>query len=117
MTPIAVPARNGAAGRLRRLEGEFLRPHGRTILLALAGMFASALLLLPVPVVQGRVLDRLVAAEGADSGGPPPALAAEVLGALAVSACCLLGRVALGWKVAAAMTRVSLEVVRALTDA
>src|SRR5437763_16116032 len=52
--------RSSGLSRLRRLEGEFLRPHRRIVLLALAGMFVQSLLLLPIPLLQGMVLDRLV---------------------------------------------------------
>ncbi len=97
---------------LRRLEAAFLRPHRSALLLALGGLLLQALLALPVPIAQGRVLDRLVAV------GPSADGLAEMLAtALAVTAACLLARAALGWRVGAVMTRISLEVVKELTDA
>jgi ABC-type multidrug transport system fused ATPase/permease subunit len=97
---------------LRRLEAVFLRPHRPALLLALGGMLLQALLALPVPIAQGRVLDRLVAVGPSADG-----LAGMLATALAVTAACLLARAALGWRVGAVMTRISLEVVKELTDA
>src|SRR5207248_3626009 len=99
--------------RLRRLEGEFLRPYRPAVLAALALMLVQSLLLLPVPLLQGWVLDSFVSGGPAGHGG----LAWLIAGALALSVLCHLGRMALAWRAAAIMTRVSLEVVRALTDA
>jgi ABC-type multidrug transport system fused ATPase/permease subunit len=85
-----------------------LAPHLAALALATAGLLLQSMLLLPVPVVQGRVLDRLVTStEGV--AGPI---------AWAMSACvgCLLLRAGVGWLTASAMQRVSLEVVRELTD-
>ena len=50
---------------LRRLEAEFVRPHRRAVLLALAGMLLQSALLLPVPLAQGW----------ASTGSPGPATA------------------------------------------
>jgi ABC-type multidrug transport system fused ATPase/permease subunit len=99
---------------LLRLAGGFLRPHRVALALALAGMLLQSLLLLPVPLLQGWVLDRLAdgAREHAGAG-----LTAVVALALAASVGCYLLRAAVGWSVAATMHRVSLEVVRDLTDA
>ena len=47
---------------LRRLEAEFLRPYRRAIGLGLLGLLTQSVLLLPVPLLQGWVLDKLVAA-------------------------------------------------------
>ncbi len=69
---------------------------------------------MPVPVLQGRVLDRLI---GPRPGDDAAALTWLVLGVFAASAGCHFGRAALSWRASAAMTRVSLEVVRDLTDA
>jgi ABC-type multidrug transport system fused ATPase/permease subunit len=109
---------------LRRLASEFLRPHRSAILLALAGMLVQSMLLLPVPLLQGWVLDRLTplftGRPAADLPSRPQAggaLGWMVAGALALSVLCHLGRMALAWRASAVMTRVSLEVVRALTDA
>jgi ABC-type multidrug transport system fused ATPase/permease subunit len=97
---------------LRRLEATFLRPHRLTLLLALGGMLLQALLALPVPIALGRVLDWFVAGGSCANG-----LAGMLYTALAVTSACLLARAALGWRVGVMMTRVSLEVVRGLTDA
>ncbi len=105
--PTALPPRP-----LRRLESAFLRPYRLTLLLALGGMLVQALLALPIPVVQGRVLDRLVAGGSAADG-----LDGMLMTALLVTAACLVGRAALGWGIGSVMARVSLEVVRDLTDA
>src|SRR5439155_20422896 len=97
-----------ALARLCRLEAQFLRPHRRVILLALAGMFLQSALLLPIPLLQGWVIDRLVALSQAAAD------AAEttriILIALGASVACYGGRTALAWKVTAVMSRVSLEV-------
>lgn len=78
--------------------------------LALFGMLTQSLLLLPVPLVQGWILDRLLAA---DRSG----LVVQILVALGVMLGCHLFRGGIGYLVGATMTRVSLEVVRDLTDA
>ncbi len=81
-------------------------------------MLAQSLLLLPVPLLQGWVLDRLAPlCTGRASQGDPARLAWPIGGAMGVAVLCHLARMALAWKASAAMTRVSLEVVRSLTDA
>jgi ABC-type multidrug transport system fused ATPase/permease subunit len=80
-------------------------------------MLLQSLLALPVPLLQGWVLDRIVPVLG---GARPAEVAPHgglIAGALAASVLCLLARAALAWKVAAVMARVSLEIVRDLTDA
>src|SRR4051812_3801168 len=108
------PVRNIApVRRLWLLEGRFLRPHRRTIACAALGMFASSLLLLPIPFMQGLLTDRLIERlieteerhEFAVEAGRIIALI------LAASIGCYLVRTALAWKIAATMSRVSLEVV------
>jgi ABC-type multidrug transport system fused ATPase/permease subunit len=101
-------------GRLRRLEAQFLRPHRVTLLAALAGMFLQSLLLLPIPLLQGAVVDRLVRPPADPAALGLPGL---IVAAFAGSVACLLARALLSWRVSVAMTRVSLEVVRELTDA
>jgi ABC-type multidrug transport system fused ATPase/permease subunit len=115
-----LPARRALLGRLGRLEAQFVKPYRPAILLALVGMIVQSVLLLPIPVFQGRVLDRL----GELAGGRDGLSAAEaatavrlILAALGASVVCYLGRMALAWKGAETMSRVSLEVVRGLTDA
>src|SRR3984957_15850893 len=44
---------------LRRFEAEFLRPYRGAILLGLLGLVVQSVLLLPVPLLQGWVVDRL----------------------------------------------------------
>jgi ABC-type multidrug transport system fused ATPase/permease subunit len=101
------------AARLRRLDAEFLRPHRRSVLLALAGMFLGSLFLLPVSLVQGWMLDRLLGGLQDD----PSAATNLILGTLVIVLACHLGRMFLVWRGQAIMNRVSLEVVRELTDA
>ncbi len=102
--------------RWRRLHAEFLRPHQRAILFALLGMFVGSLLLLPVSLVQGWTLDRLLQAMQADPR-EGAALVTWIGLALAVCLGCHLARMVLIWRGHAVMNRVSLEVVRELTDA
>jgi ABC-type multidrug transport system fused ATPase/permease subunit len=97
--------------RLRRLESEFLRPHRRILVVALVGMLVQSLLLLPIPLLQGRVLDRLI--HSSEASGIYVLIAVGFLG----SAACYLARALLSWRVSLAVARVSLEVVRELTDA
>lgn len=101
------------AARLRRLDAEFLRPHRRSIILALAGMFLGSLFLLPVSLVQGWMLDRLLDGMQHD----PSAATNLILGTLGIVLVCHLSRMLLVWRGQAIMNRVSLEVVRELTDA
>jgi ABC-type multidrug transport system fused ATPase/permease subunit len=98
------------------LDAEFLRPHRRAILFALVGIFLGSLLLLPVTLLQGWALDQLIAA----AEGPardPSYLTRLILVALGAALGCHLARMLLVWRGHAVMNRVSLEVVRELTDA
>src|SRR5689334_16152500 len=106
----------GAAGlgRLRSLEARFLSPYRGAMALALAGMLAQSALLLPVPLVQGWVLDRLLAGLGPGGYGARAGLARAIVAGLGAIAALHLGRMALGWRALATMNRVSLEVVRGL---
>jgi ABC-type multidrug transport system fused ATPase/permease subunit len=83
--------------------------------MALVGLLVQSLLLLPVPVLQGRVLDRVVPAMG--GAGPAGSAVPMILVALAAMVACHVGRTVLGWAFAARMSRVSLEVVREVTEA
>lgn len=108
------------AARFRRLHGGFLRPHRRAILLALAGMLVGSLLLLPVALLQGWALDQLLAGGGwrvAGGGENLTSPATALLLALGAAIGCHLVRMVLVWRGQAVMNRVSLEVVRELTDA
>jgi ABC-type multidrug transport system fused ATPase/permease subunit len=107
---------HSALGQLRRLEARFLKPHRRAIALALGGMLLQSALLLPIPLLQGGVVDRLVSLRDLPPSDSGPVLVA-ILVALAASVACYLARTGLAWWVANTMTRVSLEVVRVLTDA
>lgn len=102
MTPVQHP--------FHQLEAAFIRPYRWTLLLALGGMLGQALLALPIPVVQGRVLDRLLSDDSTD------ALGGLTETAVVVTALCLAGRAILAWRVGVVMVRVSLEVVKDLTD-
>jgi ABC-type multidrug transport system fused ATPase/permease subunit len=103
-----------AFAHLRTLEARFLKPHRRAIALALAGMLIQSALLLPIPLLQGSVVDRLV-----DLGHTPvrAPVTSAILVALGASIVCYLAKTGLAWWVAGTMTRVSLVVVRMLTDA
>ena len=69
MDVLSLPTfRTTGIARLRRLEADFLRPHRCILLLALGGMLVQSLLLLPIPLLQGMVLDRLVSATAETSG-------------------------------------------------
>ena len=46
---------------IRRFEAEFLRPYRGMIFLGLLGLFLQAIMLLPIPLLQGWVVDRLIA--------------------------------------------------------
>ncbi len=104
----------------RRVEAEFLRPHRSAMALALAGMLAQSMLVLPAPLLQGWVVDRLVPMF-ADGSFQPPGdggrLSRMIALALAATVAVHLARMALGWKVASITARVALEAVRELTDA
>jgi ABC-type multidrug transport system fused ATPase/permease subunit len=108
---------HSAVGQLWRLEARFLGPHRRTVVLALAGMLVQSALLLPIPLLQGRVVDRLVGLGETPPRSEPAEVAWAVLIALAASVACYLGKAGLAWWVAGTMSRVSLDVVRVLTDA
>ena len=105
-----VPRSKASRDRIRRLASQYVRPHRVVIAMALVGMLAQSLLLLPVPMLQGWVLDRVMPAK---SGSATP----MILLALAAMVACHVGRTVLGWAVAARMSRVSLEVVREVTEA
>ncbi|HEY7314489.1 MAG TPA: ABC transporter ATP-binding protein [Gemmataceae bacterium] len=83
---------------------------------ALAAMFLGSLLVLPVSLLQGWMLDRLIAGTQGQGGEFASLTAALLLASGAVIACHLL-RMGLVWRGQAMMNRVSLEVVRELTDA
>ena len=47
------------ARRLRKLEAAFLRPYRGSIAVAMGAILLQSLLLLPLPWLQGQVIDRL----------------------------------------------------------
>ncbi|MDB5350180.1 MAG: putative multidrug export ATP-binding/permease protein [Planctomycetota bacterium] len=105
---------------LGRVESEFLRPHRIAMLGALVVMLVQSLLALPIPLLQGWAVDQLLPLfrlgeirTSADNGR----LAGLLAAVLASSVACHAGRMLLGWKAAAIMSRVALEAVRDLTDA
>lgn len=94
---------------LRRLERQFLRPYRGRFAACLLALLLQSALLLPIPILQGRVLDRLVAAVGAaPSASRPGAFLALALGSIVA---CHLARSVLAWWVAAETGRISQEVV------
>jgi ABC-type multidrug transport system fused ATPase/permease subunit len=100
--------------RLKKLEGAFLRPYRRHVAIAVAAMLVQSLLLVPLPWLQGWVIDRLMNIGGGGTGDAP--LQWLLVAAAVIPLVCLLGRMALGWFSGGLMNRVSLEFVRALTD-
>lgn len=99
-------------GSIRRFEAAFVRPYRLTLLAAAGAVLLQALLALPVPVVQGRLLDHLLS-----PAGSPADLAEPLRDAVVATVLCLAARGFIGWRVGVVMNRVSLEVVRELTGA
>ena len=54
------PTEKTSRSVLRRFEAEFLRPYRGPILLGLLGLLFQSVLLLPIPLLQGWVVDQLV---------------------------------------------------------
>ncbi len=122
---------------LRRFEAEFLRPYRGMILLGLLGLLIQSLMLLPIPLLQGWVVDRLVAYCQVDgralssespsttisvmapaSSGPSRSSIIRAIAAAFAATIALLGaRTILAWRIAAMMGRISQEVVVALRGA
>src|SRR5688572_11300195 len=102
------------------LERAFLREHRAAAVWSLAAMLVQSLLLLPVPWLQGTILDRLVsqarAAAAPDNAGTMFPLSWLIGAALAAAVVCHVGRTFLGWAAGTLMSRAALEVVRVLTD-
>jgi ABC-type multidrug transport system fused ATPase/permease subunit len=134
-TPDPVPIPTPAL--LRRFEAEFLRPYRGMIVLGLLGLLVQSLLLLPIPLLQGWVVDQLVTycqvdgrplsfgapsttipAVAPTSGGPSrSSIIRAISGALAATIALLVARTILAWRIAAMMGRISQEVVVALRGA
>jgi ABC-type multidrug transport system fused ATPase/permease subunit len=105
---------------LRRFEAEFLRPYRGAILLGLFGLLVQSVLLLPIPLLQGWVVDRLVAyyrARPAQASQAQASIARAIGLALACTSLLYVARSLLAWKIAAMMGRISQEVVVALRGA
>jgi ABC-type multidrug transport system fused ATPase/permease subunit len=95
---------------LKRFHADFLRPHRRALTLAMLALLLQAGLALPIPFVQGQLLDQLLES----SSGPDDLMRSIGVAAVGITAC-LAVRGALGWQAASTMNRVGLEVVRELT--
>ena len=109
-----------AGDRLRRLVREFLHPHRATVGWALLGLMIQSALMLPIPVLQGVVIDHLVAL-ARRTATPFPVeqdrAVRLIAWVFAASVACHLGRMALSWSVARAIGRASQELVVALRGA
>lgn len=116
---------------LRRFDAEFLRPYRWPIALGLFGLLVQSVLLLPIPLLQGWVVDRLVGyvrASGA-GGTQTPVIDPSVVEAARAAAARAIGlalaatiglhaiRTLLAWRIAAMMGRISQEVVVAMRGA
>jgi ABC-type multidrug transport system fused ATPase/permease subunit len=108
---------------LLRLEADFLRPYRGAIAVGLVGLLVQSVLLLPVPLLQGWVVDRLVALAatregiaGADAA-TRAAIGRAIALALGATVALHLARAAISWWTAARMGRISQEVVVALRGA
>lgn len=101
---------------LRRFAARFLRPHRSGIVVGLGCMLMQTLLIMPIPVIQGNVLDRLAHWHARPSNTPSSSAAAEeiIFLSLAAMIACYLGRVVLAWWANARMGRISHEVVLTL---
>jgi ABC-type multidrug transport system fused ATPase/permease subunit len=106
--------RGSLTRRLKKLEAAFLRPYRGQILVALAAMLLQSLLLLPLPPLQGWLIDRLVEIAGRNS--PQISLFSFFAFAALIPLACILARLAVSWFSSGQMNRVSLQFVRALTD-
>ncbi len=108
----------GRGGVLRRLERDFLRPYRWEIGAALLGLLAQSVMLLPAPLLQGWVVDQLVAWSKAGPGAPARnQVVRAILLALLATVGLHLARSALSWWTASRMGRISQEVVREIRGA
>jgi ABC-type multidrug transport system fused ATPase/permease subunit len=84
----------------------------------LAGNFLQTVLLLPIPLLQCWVIDRLLTFTRQGPAGPEDRaqMLSVITLSLAGTIACFALRTLVAWKCSAAMSRVSLEVVRTLTD-
>ena len=112
---------------LLRLEADFLRPYRWAIGLGLLGLLVQSILVLPVPLLQGWVVDKLVAlaaeSDHAATGLVTAPLAdlmaiTRAIGlALGATVALHLVRSMISWWTAAMMGRISQEVVVAMRGA
>jgi ABC-type multidrug transport system fused ATPase/permease subunit len=113
---------------LFRIEAQFLREHRPAMLLALAGLALQTALALPAPVLQGRIVDRVASELKAihqplQSGLPTngPASRPAVMFAVGLMLIAMIGchgaRGLLSYCVSTTMSRITLDVVRQLTNA
>jgi ABC-type multidrug transport system fused ATPase/permease subunit len=126
MSPKPEPEARPRAPLLRRFEAEFLRPYRRAVALGLLGLLLQSVLLLPVPLLQGWVVDRLVACGRTAAAGSAAIAGADDARSAAARAIALALLVTVGlhgarslvaWRVAAMMGRISQEVVVAMRGA
>jgi ABC-type multidrug transport system fused ATPase/permease subunit len=111
---VAPSNHSSLAHRLAKLEGAFLRPYRGRMAIALVAMLLESVLLLPLPMLQGWIIDRLVGMKTHTSQNV--SLAWFFTFAAAIPLACVLGRLALSWFSSGQMNHVSLQFVRALTD-
>jgi ABC-type multidrug transport system fused ATPase/permease subunit len=125
--PLAAGA-SSQASLLSRFEAEFLRPYRAVIFLGLLGLLVQSILLLPVPLLQGWVVDCLVEyfqaaqyATGSIDHSISSSEKSSVVWAIGIALVATIVlhfvRALLGWKIAAMMGRISQEVVVALRGA
>ena len=101
---------------LARLHQEFLRPYRLSFAVCLMGLLVQSMLVLPVPILQGRILDMLLPfAEAAKAGKPALAVSSQVMFGIATGLAgivtCQLLRTSLSWAVSNTTGRISQEVV------
>jgi ABC-type multidrug transport system fused ATPase/permease subunit len=102
---------------LSRLEQRFLRPYRAAIALSLAGVMLQSALLVPIPMLQGRVLDRLADAWRSGESTAAHHAFRFLFVSTGIAIASIVARAILVWRCNATMGRVSLEAVRSLTDA
>lgn len=99
---------------LRRLEALFLRRYRVPLALGLVGLLAQSLLLLPIPLLQGWVVDHLVDLVRRGGDAARDGVTRIIVASLVVTVVLHLTRMVLAWKIATTMGRISQEVVVAL---
>ncbi len=111
---------------LVRFEADFLRPYRPAIVLGMLGLLVQSVLLLPIPLLQGWVVDKLVAfaARGSANTGtiagsvPTKAeIKAAILLSLGATAALHLARATISWRTSALMGRISQEFVVSVRSA